>query len=500
MSTITQIKLTNCGPIEHLTIPFHVGRINVLQGRNGTGKSTALEAIEHAMTGKGDTSIRDGAETGQAEAFGITLKLSGRTRRSGSLEVESIEGKFNVSSLIDPGIAEGKAADARRIKAFAMIQKVLPSADLFYDLVGGREQLEKLVRPASLRSDDLVVMAERIKADLQDAAKKEEDQAENFEGRALGSKEAARGVDITGETDAAKLQAALNAAISHEAQIKAEQAAAVKGARAARLAQDQLADAEAAYNGPSVAEATVTENAARDSATLCERDVHDLEAKLLAARQKFDLARQHVSSCINARKTAEQHETAMAQWRAQVAAAVPVEPAPELLTAAAERVAACHTACERGAEIRKAKEHLAAAEQHVAAAGSHRKRAAQLRDAAKGTDDVLSEIVAKSGSKLRVEHGRLVLDTPRRGKTFFHELSPGERARIAVDIGIDAMPTNRTGAIVVSQEVWESLDPQNRSELAEHIAQRNVGILTAEAGEQDQVTPEVFEPEHAAVA
>lgn len=494
METIQQITLSNCGPIQHVAIPCPgPGQIVVLRGRNGAGKTTVLEAAEFAVTGRGKPTIRDGATAGQIEAFGITVKLSGKNTRKGELAVESIEGKFNVSSLIDPGVQDGKAADAKRIKSFAMIQKVLPSAELFYDLVGGRAELEKVARPDSLESDDMVQMAERIKKDLHDAANREDDRATHAEGHAAGARQSAAGVDLAGESDPVKLQAALKSAIAEEARIKAEQAAAVRATRAAQLAKDQLADAEAEYSGPSVFDANVAEGAAKNSLALCDRNVTDLEDQLRDARQKSDLARQHLASCIGARKTAEQHDQAMAQWRQQVSSVLPVEPSAEELAAATQRVAEYNSACDHGAIIRRAKEQQGVAQQHIEVASAHRKKAGMLRDAAKGTDGVLSEIVAKSGSQLRVEHGRLVLDTPRRGKTLFHELSAGERARIAVDIGIDAMPpTGKQGVIIICQEIWESLDPQNRDALKAHIAERGVGILTAEASWEMAVNPLVY--------
>lgn len=598
--SIEQITLTNVGPIEHISIPFpSAGKIVVLRGRNGAGKSTALEHVENAISGNGKGNVRDGAASGSVEACGITLKLGRSTRRSGELAVEALEGKFNISDLIDPGFIDAKAADARRIKAFAQIQKVLPSADLFYDLAGGRERLEKVCRPASLQSDDLVQMAERIKADLQDAAKREEDQAVHAEGRATGAKAAANGVDLTAECDAAKLAADLNAAIREEARLKADAEAAAKSQRATQLARDQLADAEAEYSGPSLADAIAAEEKAKAAQVTAEGPAKELAADLQQAKHKAELAEQKrlatkkqatedqqrfeslqisvreaehkvesleqqlalarqdlakleaqrsdlqtaaalsredltdatkeatdaaedckeiesllqshnqanelacqaVAAAVAARKTAEAHEAAMKKWREQLNTVQVAAPTDEELAAAAQRVAACNAACEQGALIRKAREQVAEAEKHIKVASGHRKAAQELRDAAKGTDDVLSNIVQQSGSQLRVEAGRLVLDTPRRGKTFFHELSAGERAKIAIDIGIDAMPkTNKPGVIVISQEIFEGLDPVNRDALAAHIAERGVGILTAEAGEQEEITPEVYEPATAGVA
>jgi len=497
MSNIEQITLTNVGPIEHVSIPFPAaGKIVVLRGRNGVGKSTAIEHVESAMTGRGKGNIRDGAPSGSVEAFGVTMRLGRSTRRSGELCVESIDGKFSISHLIDPGVDDPKAADARRIKALVQIGNVLPCPDLFYSLVGGREQLEKFVGRTALESDDLVTMAERVKRDLEAAARREEDQAINAEGRARGAKEAAGGVDVNGRCDAETLSAELNSAIREEAKLKAEAEAAIKSAKAAQLARDQMEDAQAEYKGPTVAEAKEAEEQTRFGVETAERTVKELELQLQQARQRAAIVRETHAAAIATRKTAEQHEAAMATWKKQLSSVLLTPPAPELLTAATQRVAECNAACNQGALIRRAKDHLAEAERHIATASSHRKAAQQLRDAAKGTDDVLSDVVAKSGSQLRVEHGRLVLDTEKRGKTFFHELSAGERARIAVDIGIDAMPIGKAGVITLSQEIFEGLDPVNRDALAAHIAERGVGILTAEAGEQEQITPEVYESSH----
>lgn len=585
------LELINVGPITHASIPFPgPGQMVVLRGRNGIGKTTALEHIETVITGRGKGNVRDGAASGSVEAFGVTLKLGRSTRRSGELCVESLEGKLNISDLIDPGFKDPKAADATRIKALVQIANVLPCPDLFYPLVGGREQLEKLAGKTALESDDLVTMAERIKRDLEAAARREEDQASHAEGRARGAREAGAGVDVGGKSDAEVLSHQLNAAIREEATLRAEQVAAVKARQAAQLAKDQLADAEAAYSGPTIENASEAEEQAkamqvfvdgpakelavklqeakhvsdlaqqrlqtseltagqlraqqgkakevfegasakaeslRKQLQLAEQHVATTEAQMMdanlqaegaavqaekakqaqaeayslvlvlssehqAAQQRNERACQTVASAIVARKTADAHEASMSQWRNQVASDLPAEPAPEALTAAGERVAQCHADCEQGALIRRAKQHLAEADKHVATASDHRKAAGKLRDAAKGTDDVLSEVVAKSGSKLRVEQGRLVLDT-KRGATFFHELSAGERARIAVDVGIDAMPAGaKAGVILLSQEIFEGLDGLNRDALKSHITERGVGILTAEASCDEEITAEVL--------
>jgi len=53
------VEIQNVGPIEHLTLPVpEGGGIVVLRGRNGTGKTLSLDAIDRLTSGRGDVSVR----------------------------------------------------------------------------------------------------------------------------------------------------------------------------------------------------------------------------------------------------------------------------------------------------------------------------------------------------------------------------------------------------------------------------------------------------------
>ncbi len=490
-ATIDTIELSNVGPIERLSLPLpEGGGLVVLKARNGRGKTKALEAVETVLTGRGKIDVRDGELRGEVSAFGIKLTVGRSTRRSGELLVDSLTSKFPISDLIDPGLKDPDAADARRIKALVNLANVLPSAELFYGLVGGREQFDKLIGTSALASEDLVIMAERIKRDLESKARAEENQAEHAEGRARGSREAAAGVDVKAECNSEKLQAALEAAIRTESEIKTQLETSRETQRKARVARDSLEDAEASYTGPTLADAQAAETAAKAKVDQTEAAVRAAEEALRKARGEFDSARQNYSHAITARKTAESHEAMVKQWREQIAASVPATPDQHDLEAFAYAVSVTRQAVEQGALVRKAQQHLLDAEKHAAEAATHSKRAEQLREAAKGTDDVLSQIVAQSGSQLRVEHGRLVTTT-RRGKTLFHDLSSGERARIAVKIGIDAV--GKRGVLTLSQEIFEGLDPHNRLDLAKRAQDQHVWLIAAEASDDEEITAEVIE-------
>lgn len=483
------LAMANVGPIASLALEIPNEGIVVFRGRNGVGKSKALEAVSSLVSGKGAVSVRDGQLNGSVEGFGVAIKVGRSTRRTGELLVESLHSKMDVSSLVDPGIKSPDAADSHRIKALVTLTGVKPAADLFYSLIGDRTEFEKLVGTSALESDDLVVMADRIKRDLESAARKEESQVEHAEGRARGCREAAAGVDLKAESDAGKLQANLESAIQLETRLKAEAAAFEKASKAAKLASDQLEDAEAGYSGPSLVDAAKSEETAKGTVAKAEAAVRDAEAALAKARQHHDTARTEYSHAITARKTAEQHESMVKQWRDQIAAAIPAKPDPNDIAEATRAVLSTRQAVEAGALIRKAHIDLMAADQHSETAKEHAAKAVKLREAAKGTDEVLSGVVAKTGCQLRVEAGRLVLDT-KRGATYFAELSHGERWKMALDIAIDAVGAK--GVLTVPQECWEGLDSFAREAIAEHVSGRGVVILTAEASDDEDITAEVY--------
>lgn len=491
-ATIEEITLSNVGPIERASFPFiREGGVVVLKGPQGAGKSITLEALNAAATGKGRVPVKDGELRGEVSAFGVTMTIGKSTRRSGEPEVVSLEGKLSAADLVDPGIASPDAADSKRIKALIQLANVKPSAELFHGLInGGREEFEKLVTPATLESDDLVVMAERIKRDLESKARNEESQAEHAEGRARGAREAATGIDTSAEADGVVLQTALEGAIREESKLKSEAEAAQKATKAAKLAKDQLEDAESSYLGIPLADAIADEATQKTVAEEAEAKVRDAERVLAEAKADFAQARNDYSQAIAARKNAEKHESMVKQWRDQIAASIPPAPSADQLADATERVSRARHAVEQGALVRKAKEHLAEDVKHRETAQAHRKKAAQLREAAKGTDEVLSDVVAKTGTPLRVEAGRLVITTPRGKKTLFAELSDGERWKLALDIAIDAVGSR--GFLTIPQWAWGELQPENKRKIAEHLRERGVLAYTAEAADGDGITAEEY--------
>ncbi len=177
------ISLQNVGAISQAVIPLsETGGVTVFKGRNGCGKSTGLETISTLASGRGKLPpLRDGAKAGLVSGFGskIDLRLSG-SRRGGNkpeLVVDSIEGKFSISDLVNPNIKDPKAADNARLKALITLIGVDATPDLFATLFPTREEFDKNVSKSSMDTTDPILMAERVKRDIEEKARIEEEKA-----------------------------------------------------------------------------------------------------------------------------------------------------------------------------------------------------------------------------------------------------------------------------------------------------------------------------------
>jgi hypothetical protein len=156
---------------------------------------------------------------------------------------------------------------------------------------------------------------------------------------------------------------------------------------------------------------------------------------------------------------------------------------------AAEATAAARM--ERGHRVREAMSQEQKAASYRTQAEKLEQKAARYRDAAKATDEVLS--LSIDCEHLRVEsdgdNARLVTDTARGPSVAYHELSEGERWKVAIDIGADEV--GKGGLLVISQVGWEGIDGRNRRAIHEHAVRREVYILTAEAASDPDAKREI---------
>lgn len=486
--------IENIGPIEHLTFPIpEDGGVVVFQGRNGRGKSKALDAIDATINTKRKTTgltVRDQQLRGQVEAFGAKLTIARSTRRSGQAEVVTLDGRFSIADLVDPGFVDPAAADARRLKALVQLAQINPDPAMFYDLLGGEHRMQTLVSPEAFTKADLVEMAAKIKRDLEARALTREQEADNMDAKAAAARQAVADIDTEAEHDEQFLQQTLENALRFETELKTLKRAADQASQARPAAQAAFDQALNEYTGPTAAEALAAEQQASEAVEQAKEATQRLAAQLREAEQQFEFRRREYSQAISTRKAAESHERTVAELRDQLDQATPTPPADHELTAAAADVDAARKAVETGVLVRRATAQREAARQAAELAQRLADQAADLRSTAKGTDDVLSEAMNRMlRSPLRFEAGRIVLQTDR-GQTYYADLSEGERCRIALDIAIEAVGAG--GELTIPQVFWEGLDPINRRAVAEHLRAAHVVGYTAEATADEALKAEVF--------
>lgn len=458
----TDVEITNIGPIENISIPVpEHGGVVVFRGRNGSGKSLALDAIDAAVTGKGRVPVRDGQLKGQVQAHGITMTIGRSTRRRGEAEVHSLEGKLSVADVVDPGIKDPESADAARIRA--LVGLLGPPADLdLFDIPAGVE-----VAPSTRDVTDIVDMAAHVKREIEAAARRAEDRAEEAARQSDAAKRAMGDDDPAWACPEHEVNDALESAIQRRSELQAAQMHGEDAAMRAETAQDHLE--ATTYHGPTFMEAETRRDQAMES-------VHEAEKALAVASS-------HAAACDKELRAATEYNRLALAWRADIRANKDIETiTDEQVLAAEDAVAAARSDVTKAAAGRRASDHAVEAKAATGRQKAREAEAEQLRDAARSTDDVLSSIIQTAGVALSIKavdkRLRLVTDTDR-GVTPFGELSPGERWRMALDIAAEAL--GEGGELTIPQEAWEALDPANRAAIAQRVREHGIIVYTAEA-------------------
>lgn len=470
-----QITIEHVGPIDRLMIPLPQAGVVVLRGRNGVGKSHALAAIDSLISGRGRPPCQDGARAGVVDGFGARLTIGRSVRRTGEAEVVTLEGRLDISQLVQPPIKDEEAADRQRIKALIQLSGQPADLQTFKAILPAGVAMGELVSPSDVSRDDPVTLAGKIKRALEAEARRYETLAETARSKAAAVLDWLQshggGRDVPERTESERvLQDAL--VRLREIQTRREEY---------QRRQEQIAKARdliAHFRGQLPKDQTV-DGLAAEAAELDEQ-IGKLQRALDVARERRQQIRRQIETIATIENHIRQLEATLGD--------VPEPVSDEELRAAEEavdRARALHAAAVQGEEIITQRRRY---EELRAQADEAEQQASLLRNAAWGTDEVLSGLVSHVTKRLRVENGRLVTDTDR-GVEPFAELSPGERWRIALEIAAEQV--GQGGLVTVPQEAWEALDPINRNEIARIAEAVGVVIITAEADEQDHIEAEV---------
>ena len=516
------VTITDVGAIQALTIDVpDDGGVVVLRGRNGSGKSTAIEAIEGTLRGRAALSPRDHMPRGVVDAFGATLKVAKRVTSSGQLEVDVLDSEASPATLVDPGIKDPEKADAARIRALLQLLQIEPDTQPFRDAFGDGMDFDAIVDAEDVEDvGDVVQLAAVIKRACQKKAREAETQADISGGKAAGVGEldadllaAAAAVGIAPDKplpSAESLQGAVNAAVLFQGKLDNQKVLSDRVQQSADEARAALVKLQAgedleAYRAEAVEAVNALDMVAK-SLDDCLASIKDIETRLpLLKMQQQALESEKASLQKRADKAANEltaaegreanREDTMATLQAQIDRAAQ-QPAPT--DADVEEAALAVALTAKALEIRNRlashQERAAKAAEHNAAAIEAARKAKRLRTLADATDSILSGLVAKAGAPVKVLAGRLYVDT-KRGETPLAELSHGERWALAMDIVLQSVPDG-DGLLVLTmpQEAWEGLDHGNQRAVAEAAAARRVVIFTGECSDDPTVRAETYVP------
>jgi hypothetical protein len=472
---VKTIELRDVGPVEHLSIPIPAGGgLVVLQGRNGLGKTHSLAAVSALIGNGAKPASRDGTLGATVEGLGARLTVGRRSTVSGEIEVAHLDGE-DPSLLVDPGIKSPEAADAARVCALLRLAGAKVTPDAFAPLVGGEAKLRTICRPSSLeaRDGDVTAMAAAIKRDLEAEARKHELVASNLYAKADGMRSTVAGLGI-GDAPTSSVDSA-EARERHTQAVRAH-----SGAEARRKQAEQTAKATAAARASLAALGDdghpATLAAAEEDERACDQVVEQLRAQLAQAVTEQAMASGKVTV---QRKAAKQRE----QLQRTLEATVEAESVDDDTLAELERAVQVAAGEVETWAVRDKSKSLTAEVERLRLEGIEAEsEAVIMRAAARGTENVVLQALRDvCGEDMELSGGRLYVHSDRGERELFADLSHGERWRRALDISIAAVGTQ--GLLVCRQEAYESLDPQNRAELAEYARRRGVVILTAEAAD-----------------
>ena len=481
-----KIRIKNMNAITKLSVdPIEGGGIIVLVGGQGTGKSTALAGVTQLLAGQSmgiDLQPRDGQTLGELRIGQAKLTVRrGQKRNTGELEVAHIEGRFDISKLVDPGIKDRVAADQARIKALIALSGATANPADFADAVGGQEAFDAL--GVDCETTDPIVLAGRTSRALQASARKCEKKVTAEFAAAKAKHDEAGKVDMARESDSIVLQSAYDGAHTLVAELKTKQL---------QFETQQTAIAAASKSlkalPPSVAidEAYKTLEDCEFSLDATQKEIDKAQADLHRAQNEMRLREASVRYAREAIDLIQSQEETVASLK-EVIASAQLEPVADATSEAAEKARLeASSAIEVGVAVRQAKALAAEALEHRDWAEASQMHADKLRDQSKAVDSILSGLIPVGS--LRIDEGRIVTNTDR-GSELFSELSDGERARLAIEVAVPQLP--ETGLLIAPQSMWEGWTKSTRTAVDATLKKHGVVMLTAKARD-GELAVEVF--------
>ncbi len=474
------------GAIKELIVPVpEEGGVVIARGPNGCGKSTLLRAAQGLLGDKKDkASLRhhDDAEKGFISLGDATLTLGRSNRSSGALDIHSLAGRVDLGDIVDPQVEDPLRADKRRIEAiFKVAGSSMEGTELKKLLPA--DVVESLDWKDSAGEEPILDVADRLRSVLTERArnleKKGQERAAQAKAMKIGKHEA-----FTCPT-AEEIQQAKD-----DFQAKTEEG--IKLAERKRLADEQF---------DRVAKAR-REFAEADGQDL-QSKIDSLEADIKEAYGKFEQfgaeiskhekailelrdARNKAGADCEALEVKKDALHKQLKYREQLEAIIAESVQPITEEQVNQHRAAVDEARTLWDELRQAEqdaktlEKANAIEKEAETIEADSKKAREV--AGKGIDSALGKLIGKVFPGSQFLEGRLAVEHPKRGTTYFGELSDGERWTVVLNLATSLCPDSTM--LVVPQIAWEGLDGANRQKINDWAKEHKIVVLTAESSKE----------------
>lgn len=488
------LTIKNIGPIPELSIQVPKnGGLVVFKGKNGQGKTTAIEAVEASLGKKGNKleKQKGALKSGTVETpWGTRISIGQVARFSGELSVSTLDDEFSIADLVDPKEKDDVAADRRRSKALLRVAKAEAKPELFYGVVDDRSLFDEVVAPESIGGDDVVQMASKIKRDFEAASRLKEQQSEHYTSEAVAIQKSLEGVAVDFVYDMEDLRQRHEAAVA----FLSEQRLAIKKYNDAvyqsGILQQKIAHLESAEKCDFNDLKRIANNAVQQEKDLnievegIRQRIIALEARKIEINGLLDAGRSKYEWAVAKIAQGESDAQVLADLRERV------RQYDTVTEVNAEHIAQAEDAVENArnlltdAEIcERAKSRMQSLAECRDKAVKYKRQSEQLRDSAKYTERILSDLIGQLGTPIEVDFddkgsARLIVNHPKWGRTYFSKLSKGEKLSMVARIAIKA--AGNGGVFTIPQEFYEGLDPDNRELLAAELTGSGVVAITAE--------------------
>lgn len=505
MASVTEeIVVKKVGPIDELHIPIPPeGGVVLCRGRNGLGKSTAIEATKAALGQKVKLEKqRDQVQSGSIETpWGRKVTVGQRVVGSGKLTVSTVDEDFSFADIVDPSEKDPVVADKTTLKAILRAGRAKADVTRFHKLFSSLEDFRRYVDEEAAKTDDVVQMASLVKRGIETAAREEEALYERCKSEFDTLKKSMDGIDMKTEFNLASLKAGYEQAVTDAANLKNGRKSYLEACVKTKDLIVLMANAEAV--------ASVSVENVRAESVLCElaadkgaarlREIEEQIAELQAEQSKWQselrINSQRKESLQSKLELAENSAREIERLKTELQMAGNVAEVTEESIQAMESNVESLRQQMTNAELQERNRHkLEEMTSRRDAGEEHRKLAETLRAAAKKTESILSEIIAELGTPVRVvmdekQNPRLVVDHAEWGETFLQKLSTGERVMIATKVAMKGAQAD--GVFTMDQPEWESLDPVNQALVDSELKGSGIVCLAGEC-DAGELRAEVF--------